>query len=538
MKNRKTIVDREELPSKDIMPNMDFDNVVKRFIGTAKYISLTRKVLGGITISTVIIAVIIAGIYLSTRSSSTKKNKINLGNNLSIDKHIPKKTEQSIDKQPASLIKQDVKNTAINSAPGKQLMTKSPTRNPLLNTNFYNGEKYNSMDEFYKKTSLPLQLFTIKANRDTTITGEQGTKLVIKANSFVDSINNSPAGQITISLKECYTLEDMLKERLTTMANNKILESGGMVYIDAKSGSKQLKLKKFEEIEMYNPIPEVMADNNMCVFYGETKLPAGGKNWTVDNYSRIPYPIADLTAGKFHDTTSIEYFAAHFRFAKDKMIEALKKKDSIRFSVSFNELMKPIGSSGGEKELLPGTPLCEFLSLVGNNYVPSIQGAARETEFQFNILNKAVYENYLIEYKLYLKDKNLNKGNFKQHYDTTDVFYAKNNSPFFIGKIGWVNCDKFIESKVSVNEIHFTLNSNTEEDVKLFFYSGRRPSIIKAVKTGNTWCFPNIPVSKEVTVTGTFLKDGVIHKASKVFKVEKKETLHQLEYKPIALSRN
>ncbi|MES2287087.1 MAG: hypothetical protein V4547_15450 [Bacteroidota bacterium] len=531
MKNRKIIVDREEPSSIDIKPNMDFDKVVKRVTGTTKYNSITKKVVSGITVGAIIIAIIITGIFLSNQESKTQKNKISISNNLSTDKHISKKPGQPIDEQSDNKpIKQDLTNMSANATSGKQLMTKSSTRNPSLNTNTYAGEKYNSLDDFYKKTSLPLQLFTIMATRDTTITGEQGTKLLIKANSFVDSMNKLAKGQITISLKECYTLEDMLKERLTTMANGKILESGGMIYIEAKSGNEQLKLKKFEEIEMYNPISEVMADTNMFLFYGGTKLPAENINWTVDNYSRTPYPIAALTGGKYYDTTSISYFASHFRFAKEKMIESLRKKDSIEFSVSFAELMKPIGSTGGEKDLLPGMPLCEFLALVENNYIPSIQGATRETAFQFKVMNKVAYEKYLKEYKQYIEDKNLKKGNFKLKYDASDVFYAPSRYTFFIEKMGWVNCDRYSRPELRVNEIHFTLNSKTEENVELSFNTNGRPSIIKAMKAGNTWCFPNIPVNKEVTVTGTFLKDGLIQKASKVFKVQKKETLHQLEY--------
>ncbi|MES2139339.1 MAG: hypothetical protein V4511_06500 [Bacteroidota bacterium] len=518
MKNRKIIVDREEPSSIDIKPNMDFDKVVKRVTGTPKYSSITKKVAGGITVGAIIIVIIITGIYLSNQAAKTQKNKID---NLS-DKQIPKKPEQSIEKQPANkLIKKVDTNIASTATPEKQLIIKSSTRNPL--------EKYNSLNDYYRKTSLPLQIFTIKATRDTTITGEQGTKLMIKANSFVDSTNKPVKGQITIALKECYTLEDMLKERLTTMANGKILESGGMIYLEARSGEKQLKLKKFEEIEMHNPIPEVMEDPNMFAFYGETKS-AGNINWTVDKYSRTPYPIATLTGGKYYDTTSISYFAGHFRFAKEKMIESLKKKDTIKFSVSFANLMKPIGSTGGEKDLLPGMPLREFLTLVENNYVPSIQGATRETAFQFTVLNKVQYEKYLKEYKQYIEDKNLKKGNFKMKYDASDVFYAPSPYTFFIQKMGWVNCDKFSRPELRANEIHFTLNSKTEENVELSFNTNGRPSIIKAVKAGNTWCFPNIPINKEVTVTGTVLKDGVIQKASKNFKVQKKETVRQLEY--------
>lgn len=525
MANRKIIVDRPEVMPSDIKSNMDFDSLASRVINARKASSLTKKIISGVSIGSVVTIIIIGFYFLKLPIQKSETSNALINDSARHSETLVKKKLKEASEVEKNLNQQRTTNNVILP------ITKGSTRKPALSHTSGTGEHYSSLENFYKRTALPYQLFTIASNRDTTITGAQGTKLVIKANSFVDALNQSATGQITIKLKECYTVEDMLREGLTTMANDKILESGGMIYIEARAGEKQLKLKKFEEIEMYNPLPEVMADTNMFVFYGKNSA-SGNINWTIDNVSRTPYPIATITGGKYHDTASIAYFASHFRFAKEQMLKTMKKKDSIPFTVSFNELMKPVGSSGGAKDLLPGTPLCEFLKLCESSYVPSIQGATRETPFQFKVLDEKGYQTYFKEFKAYKADTNLRKGNFKLNYDSTDVFYSRKNAPFYIGNIGWVNCDKFNMQTVDLNQIHFLLNSAENEDLKLVFYTGRRPSIVKAVKIGNTWHFPNIPVNKEVTVTGTFLKDGEVYTASKVFKVKKEETLHKLEYKP------
>lgn len=529
MTNRKIIVDREEIPASEIKPNMDFDKIAGRISATPKSSSITRNLVVGIGNGCIIIGVIFIAIYFLnapvSKTNSDAENQLTTVRNPS--KNDPSETEKNKVWANQSDSNNIQKKPALNLAYTK---SNSSTRSP------YNQESYNSLDDFYKRNALPLQFFTIAADRDTTITGEQGTKLVIKANSFVDSSGQPALRQITITLKECYKLEDMLNENLTTMSNHNILASGGMIYIGANAEGKQLQLKKFEEMEMYNPIPEVMADTNMFVFYGKPKR-SGGINWEIDNYSRVPYPVATLTGGKFHDTATIKYFAKHYRFAKKNMVKALNQKEIIDFKVSFNELIKPTGSSGGLKELLPGMPLCEFLKLVENNYIPQIQTATRETPFEFTIFDKDKYETYYIEYAEYLKDEDINKGVFKYSYDSTMVFNSYKSKPFYIEKIGWLNCDKYLAQgpTKNLNTIYIALSSIKEEDVKLVFYSGNRPSVVKSVKVSNTWQFPNIPVGKEVTVTGTLLKNGEVFTSSKVFKVQKEEKLRQMEYLPKAM---
>ncbi len=91
----------------------------------------------------------------------------------------------------------------------------------------------------YSKNS---QIFKINAKKDITINCKEGTKLIIKANSFVDSDHKVVAGEIDFKIKEYYKVSDMLLANLTTQSDGKQLETGGMLYIEAFRGDELLKL--------------------------------------------------------------------------------------------------------------------------------------------------------------------------------------------------------------------------------------------------------------------------------------------------------
>ena len=87
------------------------------------------------------------------------------------------------------------------------------------------------------------QPFVINTNRDTTITCKEKTKLVIKANSFLDSNNITVKGPIDLKVTEYYKLSDIVLANLSTQSDGQLLETGGMLYIQAFKGNELLKLK-------------------------------------------------------------------------------------------------------------------------------------------------------------------------------------------------------------------------------------------------------------------------------------------------------
>lgn len=517
METRKITIDKT-INRDEIKATMDFDKLINKYSTVSKFRSLTKKIIGGMIATTAIVATLILGEHFRKDSMVSFADKNKIGKE--------EITSGNTNENQSHQLAADTQNICFTRS--EDAMRKSSSDNHT-----YHETRYNSLCEFYKTNALKSQLFTIMSSRDTAITGEQGTKLFIKANSFVDMMDKPVEGEIDIELKECYKLDDMLKENLTTLSDNKVLETGGMVYIGAKSNFKELKLKQFTDIEMANPLAEVMADTSMLLFYGKRNEQSYDINWTIDKFSRVPYPVATLTGGKSHNSTTIDYFANHFRFEKGRMIKCLKNKDSLNFSVSLDELKKVIGFSGGSLEG-PGTALYEFIQLFNKN-IPTVNSASWETGFQFKVFNEPVYRQYVKEYERYMKDSKIHKERQLYFHESKDnISYATITPRFYIGKIGWVNCDRFMQPTISVNTIQLKMNPDASENVKLILHPKIWPSIIKPTKLSESrlWVFPNIPVNQEVIIMGTILKDGQIYKSSNTIKVNKEEPIREIEYQP------
>lgn len=95
------------------------------------------------------------------------------------------------------------------------------------------------------------QVFKIQANSDTVIIGAKGTKIFVPSEVFVDK-----AGKIVdnilidIELIELYDLSDYIKYDLPTISNGKMLESGGVIYLNATRNGEKLAIAKGKGIEV------------------------------------------------------------------------------------------------------------------------------------------------------------------------------------------------------------------------------------------------------------------------------------------------
>ncbi len=92
-------------------------------------------------------------------------------------------------------------------------------------------KKYQNMMQLYRDLSLNFQNFKINTAKDTIIRGEKGTVLFISKASFEGTPANAT---IDFRLKEAYSFSDIISENLSTQSGNKLLQTGGMIYVDAK----------------------------------------------------------------------------------------------------------------------------------------------------------------------------------------------------------------------------------------------------------------------------------------------------------------
>jgi hypothetical protein len=103
--------------------------------------------------------------------------------------------------------------------------------------------------------------------QDTRLTGKNGTVLVIPAYSFEFEDGTTPTGPVEITLIEALNPSDWILHGLGTSSGGQMLQTGGMAFIDAKSGGRSLRLTEGGSIQV--ALPAVgKPDPAMKLFYG------------------------------------------------------------------------------------------------------------------------------------------------------------------------------------------------------------------------------------------------------------------------------
>ncbi len=127
-------------------------------------------------------------------------------------------------------------------------------------------ENLDRINDLYLLLSNKNQSFNINTNKDTIIVGKQGTIIIFPANCFQrpDTLKKS---DILITLKEIYNVSDMIIENLSTTSNNKLLETDGMIKIEAFENGRPIKLNKLHPIIIL--MPTETSNKEMTFFNGE-----------------------------------------------------------------------------------------------------------------------------------------------------------------------------------------------------------------------------------------------------------------------------
>jgi hypothetical protein len=152
-----------------------------------------------------------------------------------------------------------------------------------------------------KHLSAPPQEFIIDLSKDTSIVCKNGTVISFLANSLVDKNGKIANEKINVKVVEVLSLEDFLKNNMNTTSDGKLLESEGMVYLDASCDGKPLTIKKGSEVTI--EMPTLEKKSGYKVFNGEYDS-LGNMNWKENDKSSIdermiPLPL-DLFTYNYH----------------------------------------------------------------------------------------------------------------------------------------------------------------------------------------------------------------------------------------------
>jgi hypothetical protein len=144
------------------------------------------------------------------------------------------------------------------------------------------------------------QVFIIDNSQPNTIVGEKGTLLIIPENSIIDKNGKKVNGDVTIYLKESFTIKDFIASNLQTIHNDRILESKGMIYFTAQDeNGNELKVADNKTIRIQ--IPQKDLNNGPKIFLGNRKS-NGLINWEQKDEpvkSLVTYPIKFISKTRF-----------------------------------------------------------------------------------------------------------------------------------------------------------------------------------------------------------------------------------------------
>lgn len=144
------------------------------------------------------------------------------------------------------------------------------------------------------------QEFKIDNSKSNTLVGDKGTILIIPENSITEPNGDSANGEITIELKENFTIQDFITSNLQTIHNDRILESKGMIYFSAKDANGN-ELKIADNTSIRIQIPQKDLNNDPDIFLG-VRDTDGLINWQQKEEptkSLVPYPIKFISKNKF-----------------------------------------------------------------------------------------------------------------------------------------------------------------------------------------------------------------------------------------------
>lgn len=349
-----------------------------------------------------------------------------------------------------------------------------------------------------KKLVDNIQNIEIDPTTDNTIVGQQGTTVLISANSLVDEQGKPISAKTNIQLKECYSIADIVASNLQTVHNGEILQTRGMIYLTATTpDGKTVSIDKSKPIRFEMPVSSNSPD---AKFFKGTRDESGNINWTtVEEPSKklIPFPIKMIAPRPdfecrpdfgftqdpniWKDTTAKYYYTNDDITKYENTLLATREFKARYYSYCMSDLTKIYIANLDKNmwevdELVVQYFIKDSTNRVNfelNNIPPGLNGGKRTKEqedaHQWLVDHAKEYGHKMIEIFKNFAAQKLTKVDQNLKLDTTKI---KDFNKAFIAyetvEFGWINCDIFY-------------NDPNAEKIKLFVQTNEAPSIINII---------------------------------------------------------
>lgn len=347
--------------------------------------------------------------------------------------------------------------------------------------------KGNETDVFTKVFStdnLSTQTYTIDSAKDNLLTGKSGTIIRINKNTFVDKNGDPVRGNIEIELIEVLKPIDMVLGNLTTTFDGKPLETGGMIYIDAKTNGKQVSIGENKQIQLKVPTDSILL--GMSIFEGT--LNSEGIKW--QNPIKIPLAedLDSLIFDSFEKTTNVTYSVDGF-------------ENSAKFPAIVDAEVSRIAWEGDGLKI------------------------SKDSVFKIDKYRVHFYKNDKVTTWSETFSNKKGENSFAEDRNTNYIFSIK--------KLGWANIDRLLEDP-STQEVELITSIGNHSEFKFIYVTliTQNMYLPGYQKKDNTFCFSHsdeekqqLPIGEKATILATAYVDGKPYFAIEKITISEKQTV-------------
>ena len=328
------------------------------------------------------------------------------------------------------------------------------------------------------------QKYSVNSSSEKKIKCLQGTEISIPENVFTANGTDVYEGELTFAVTEYYSMADILMAKLHTLADSGILESGGMVYLEAYAGDKKLELLPGKTIG----IKFVEAKEGMGIFY--LKETDSNSVWYADNNTTISDVQVDEQTSMFEGGN-----IAYYNYLNSKVrYPDLNKNPTLTGMVLISCLIDTNGmvtNPAIQKSLHPAYDSIALKAVAEMpNWNPAIRnGKATPSEvvlpIAFDATDMALVENTKSDKKFKRKNKvDITDEMYQGIYTPGDsIVQIRNtivelttnasglqiyeNKVMTTAGLGYVNCDRYINNGVPNTNVLVDLPKGGETQLSL-----------------------------------------------------------------------
>ncbi|MBL0315502.1 MAG: hypothetical protein IPP69_06865 [Flavobacteriales bacterium] len=396
----------------------------------------------------------------------------------------------------------------------------------LITTTVSNLE---SVKDQWKPTVSTHVLNPRTANR---VKGKRGTEIVFPPDAFVDHEGFAVSGAITLTLEECYSIPEILRAKLSTTSDEKMLETAGMIKLTAKSKGKELKIASDKTYTIGFPRNGNLQDD-FVLFYGK-RNEDDIMNWVLaDNeISGVPEDASvestssspDIAASSPNDCfirITESYLRRDFRVSEmDYFNWRLQSGEGLNqwFVSGFNPDLQMVNDFCNEKLECQITfkvnengefdsyYISQSASEIYDNAIVSFLKAMPPLDLSVLMPDYTYEHACILTFGSHIgREQNEIAANFKKRFmkdpeakmsgvNAADLdFYVLTSS-----ELGWINCDRFYEDENP--KVDFYVDNNSSYDCAVSMVFDDINSVVKGVRMGNRTVFSGVPGNQKVRI--------------------------------------